>query len=61
MWSRTTDGRVNVHRAFDTSGLDKNMPFIVDFVMKEIKTMGQKHVFSCTMDGVWKGAFPMIK
>ena len=26
------DGHANVRRAFDTSGLDKNMPFIADFV-----------------------------
>ncbi len=40
------DGHVNVRRAFDTSGLDKNMPFITDFVMKEMKALGQEHVFS---------------
>ena len=34
---------------------------IADFVMKEIKTLGQEHVFSYTMDGASKGAFPMIK
>ena len=55
------DGHVNVRRAFDASGLDKNMPFIADFVMKEIKALGQEHVFSCTMDGACKGAFPIIK
>jgi hypothetical protein len=55
------DGHVNVRRAFDASGLDKNMPFIADFVMKEIKALVQEHVFSCTMDGACKGAFPMIK
>jgi len=55
------DGHANVRRAFDASGLDKNMPFIADFVMKEIKELGQDHVFSCTMDGACKGAFPMIK
>ena len=55
------DGHANVRRAFDASGLDKNMPFIADFVMKEIKALGQEHVFSWTMDGVCKGAFPMIK
>ncbi len=49
-------GHANVHRAFDASGLDKNMPFIPDFVMKEIKALGQEYVFSCTMDGVCKGA-----
>ena len=37
------------------------MPIITDFVMKEIKALGQEHVFSCTMDGACKGAFPMIK
>jgi hypothetical protein len=47
-----TDGHVNVRRVFDTSGPDKNMTFIADFVMKEI---------SYTMDGVEKGVFPMIK
>jgi len=55
------DGHVNVLRAFDASGLDKNMPFIADFVMKEIKALGQEHVFSFTMDGECKGTFPMIK
>ena len=55
------DGHANVRRAFDASGLDKNMPFIADFVMKEIKALGQEHVFSCTMDGACKGAFPIIK
>ena len=44
------DGHANVRRAFDASGLDKNMPFIADFVMKEIKALGQEHVFSFTMD-----------
>jgi hypothetical protein len=48
----TADGHVNVRRVFDLSGLDKNIPFITDFVMKEIKALGQQHVFSCTMDGV---------
>ncbi len=55
------DGHANVRRVFDTSGLDKNMPFIADFVMKEIKALGQEHVFSCTMDDVCKGVFPIIK
>ena len=56
-----TDGHVNVRSVFDISGLDKNMSFIPDFVMKEIKSLGQEHVFSFTMDGVCKGDFPMIK
>jgi hypothetical protein len=55
------DGHVNIHRVFDSSGLDKNKSFIADFVMKEIKSLGQEHVFSCTMDGASKGVFPMIK
>ena len=45
----TADGHANVRRAFDASGLDKNMPFIADFVMKEIKALGQEH------RGVFKG------
>ena len=57
----TADGHANVRRAFDASGLDKNIPFIADFVMKEIKALGQEHVFSCTLDGACKGSFPMIK
>ena len=50
-----SDGHANVRRAFDASGLDKNMPFIADFVMKEIKALGEEHVFSFTMDGVSPG------
>ena len=42
----TTDGHVNVLRAFDVSGLGKNMSFIADFGIKEIKALGQEHVFS---------------
>ena len=37
------------------------MSFVTDFVMKEIKELGQEHVLSWTMDGVFKGSFSMIK
>ena len=43
------DGHVNVHHVFDASVQHKNMSFIADFFMKEIKAMGQDHVFSFTM------------
>jgi hypothetical protein len=33
----TDVGHCNVRRVFDLSGLDKNIPFITDFVMKELK------------------------
>jgi hypothetical protein len=51
-----SDGFVNVRRAFDASGQDKNMPFIANSMMTEMRTLGQENVFSCTMDGACKGA-----
>jgi hypothetical protein len=51
-----SDGFVNVRRAFDASGQDKNMPFIANSMMTEMRTLGQENVFSRTMDGACKGA-----
>jgi hypothetical protein len=56
-----SDGFINVRRAFDASGQDKNMPFIANSMVAEMRTPGQENVFSCTMDGACKGAFPIIQ
>ena len=56
-----SDGFINVRRAFDASGQDKNMPFIANSMVAEMRTLGQENVFSCTMDGACKGAFPIIQ
>ena len=56
-----SDGFINVHRAFDVSGQDKNMPFITNSMVTEMRTLVQENVFSCTMDGSCKGAFPIIQ
>ena len=37
------------------------MPFIANSIVSEIRTLGQENVFSCTMDGDYKGAFPIIQ
>jgi hypothetical protein len=56
-----SDGFINVRRAFDASGQDKNMPFIANSMVAEMRTLGQENVFSCTMDGACKCAFPIIQ
>jgi len=56
-----SDGFINVRRAFDASGQDKNMPFIANSMVAEMRTLGQENVFSCTMDDACKGAFPIIQ
>jgi hypothetical protein len=56
-----SDGFINVRRAFDASGQDKNMSFIANSMVVEIPALGQENVFSCTMDGSCKGAFPIIQ
>ena len=56
-----SDGFINVRRAFDASGQDKNMPFIANSMVAEMRTLGQENVFSCTMDGACKVVFPIIQ
>jgi hypothetical protein len=56
-----SDGFINVCRAFDASGQDKNMSFIANSMVAEMRTLGQENVFSYTMDGTCKGAFPIIQ
>jgi hypothetical protein len=51
-----SDGFINVRRALDVSVQDKNMPFIANSMMTEMRTLGQEKDFSCTMDGACKGA-----
>ena len=57
----SSDGFINVLRVFDVSGQDKSMTFIANSMVTEILTLGQESVFSCTMDGVCKGSFPVIQ
>jgi hypothetical protein len=52
---------IGVLRAFDTSGQNTNMSFIANSMVAEMHTLGKENVFSFTMDGSFKGDFPIIQ
>ena len=56
-----SDGFINVRRAFDASGQDKNMPFIANSMVAEMRTLGQENCRMQHDDAARKDLFQVME